>query len=69
MILLQNSSFASYGLDDTLQADDETVRQFAGKSALTWIEWLDIRFSGRKLQWIDKPADDCRTLTDCFTLP
>lgn len=44
MTLVQSRSFASYGSADSLLADDDTIRQFIGKSSLTAIDTLTTMF-------------------------
>jgi len=46
-MLLQSRSFASYGSDDTLNADDDTIRQFIGQSSLPVVDQLSILFLRR----------------------
>jgi hypothetical protein len=65
-MLIQNNSFASYGSADTLQADENTLREFIGRSSLPVVEQLTIHFLER-YQWTMKPnGTDAirRTLTD-----
>jgi hypothetical protein len=49
-MLTQNSSFASYGLADSLSADEATLREFIGRSALPLVDQLTVHFLGR-YQW------------------
>ena len=49
-MLIQSSSFASYGLSDTLQADENTLREFVGRSSLPLVDKLTIHFLER-YQW------------------
>jgi hypothetical protein len=49
-MLIQNSSFASYGSADTLQADEHTLREFVGRSSLPVVEQLTVHFLER-YQW------------------
>jgi hypothetical protein len=46
-MLLQSRSFASYGSDDTLKADGDTIRQFLGQSSLPVVDQLSILFLRR----------------------
>jgi hypothetical protein len=46
-MLLQSNSFASYGSDDTLKADGDTIRQFIGQSSLPVVDQLSILFLRR----------------------
>ena len=49
-MLLQNQSFATYGTADDLTADCETIRRYAGKSALSALDSISIQFL-RGAQW------------------
>ena len=49
-MLTQNNSFASYGLADTLQADENTLREFVGRSSLPVVDQLTVHFLER-YQW------------------
>jgi hypothetical protein len=65
-MLIQNNSFASYGCADSLQADENTLREFIGRSSLPVVDQLTIHFLER-YQWTMKPnGTDAirRTLTD-----
>jgi hypothetical protein len=46
-MLLQSRSFASYGSDDSLRADGDTIRRFLGQSSLPVIDQLSILFLRR----------------------
>ena len=45
MTIIQNQYCASYGPDDTLLASVDDVRRYAGASALSAIDTLDILFT------------------------
>ena len=45
MTVIQNQYCASYGPDDTLLASVDDVRRYAGASALSAIDTLDILFT------------------------
>jgi len=47
-MLLQNNSFATFGYDD-MEADSETIRQYAGKSSLSVIDSLTVHFLHRNM--------------------
>ena len=49
-MLIQNSSFASYGTADSLNADESTLRDFVGRSSLLLVDQLTIHFFER-YQW------------------
>jgi hypothetical protein len=49
MEIMQSSYCASCGMVDTLRADTETVQQYAGRSALTAIDAIDIEFTRRQI--------------------
>jgi hypothetical protein len=49
-MLIQNSSFASYGCADSLNADDNTLRDFVGRSSLPLVDQLTVHFLER-YQW------------------
>jgi hypothetical protein len=49
-MLLQNRSFASYGSADSLQADENTLREFIGRSSLPVVDQLTVHFLER-YQW------------------
>lgn len=40
--------FASYGLTDSLSASADDVRQYRGKSALSWLEQSAVRLTRRR---------------------
>lgn len=65
MMIIQNQCCASYGPDDTLLASVDDVRQYAGKSALSAIDALDILFT-RNTIW--KPNRTGREFIASFTL-
>jgi hypothetical protein len=46
-MLLQSKCFASYGSDDSLRADGDTIRQFLGQSSLPVVDQLAILFLRR----------------------
>lgn len=46
-MMIQNTSFASYGLSDTLQADENTLREFVGRSSLPLVDQLTVHFLER----------------------
>jgi hypothetical protein len=52
-MLIQNSSFASYGLADSLNADESTLREFVGRSSLPLVDQLTVHFLER-YRWIVK---------------
>jgi hypothetical protein len=67
-MLLQNSSFASFGSVDTLQADENTLREFIGRSSLPVVEQLTIHFLER-YQWaLNRTGTDAirKTRIDCI---
>jgi hypothetical protein len=49
-MLIQNRSFASYGCADSLQADENTLREFIGRSSLPVVDQLTVHFLER-YQW------------------
>ena len=49
-MLIQSNSFASYGLADSLNADEQTLREFVGRSSLPVVDQLTIHFLER-YQW------------------
>jgi hypothetical protein len=49
-MLIQNSSFASFGCADSLQADEQTLREFVGRSSLPLVDQLTVHFLER-YQW------------------
>jgi hypothetical protein len=52
-MLIQNSSFASFGCADSLNADEDTLREFVGRSSLPVVDQLTIHFLER-YQWTMK---------------
>lgn len=65
MTIIQNQYCASYGPDDTLLASVDDVCRYAGKSALSAIDTLDIVFA-RNTIW--KPNRTGREFTASITL-
>jgi hypothetical protein len=65
-MLLQNKSFASYGCADTLQADENTLREFVGRSSLPVVDQLTVHFLERYQWTLNMNRTDAirRTLTD-----
>jgi hypothetical protein len=66
-MLIQNSSFASFGCADTLQADEDTLREFVGRSSLPLVDQLTVHFLER-YQWImNRTNSDAirKQLIDC----
>jgi hypothetical protein len=49
-MLIQSDSFASFGCADSLQADENTLREFIGRSSLPVVDQLTIHFLER-YQW------------------
>jgi hypothetical protein len=49
-MLIQSDSFASFGRADTLQADENTLREFIGRSSLPVVDQLTVHFLER-YQW------------------
>ena len=67
-MLLQNSSFASFGSADSLQADENTLREFIGRSSLPVVDQLTIHFLER-YQWtlnMNRTDATRKQLTDCI---
>jgi hypothetical protein len=67
-MLIQSSSFASFGCADSLNADEATLRDFVGRSSLPLVDQLTVHFLER-YQWIVKKngTDATRkTPTDCI---
>lgn len=64
-MLLQNHSFATYGTADDLAADCETVRRYAGKSALSALDSISIQFL-RGTQWTQTSVNESKHLNGCF---
>ncbi len=52
-MLIQNSSFATFGSADSLNADENTLREFVGRSSLPVVDQLTVHFLER-YQWIVK---------------
>jgi hypothetical protein len=53
-VLIQNSSFASFGCADSLNADENTLREFVGRSSLPLVDQLTVHFLER-YQWTMTP--------------
>jgi hypothetical protein len=49
-MLIQSSSFASFGCADSLNADEATLREFVGRSSLPVVDQLTVHFLER-YQW------------------
>lgn len=49
-MLTQSKSFASYGFADSLIADEDTLRDFVGRSSLPIVDQLTVHFLER-YQW------------------
>jgi hypothetical protein len=49
-MLIQNSSFATFGSVDSLNADESTLREFVGRSSLPLVDQLTVHFLER-YQW------------------
>ena len=49
-MLIQSSSFASFGCADSLNADENTLREFVGRSSLPLVDQLTVHFLER-YQW------------------
>ena len=49
-MLIRNNSFASFGYADTLRADENTLREFVGRSSLPLVDQLTVHFLER-YQW------------------
>ena len=56
-MLLQNNSFATFGYDD-MEADSETIRQYAGKSSLRLIDSLTVHFLHRSMLLCEMKTPD-----------
>jgi len=65
-MLIQNRSFASYGCADSLQADENTLREFVGRSSLPVVEQLTIHFLERYRWTLNMNGTDAirKQLTD-----
>ena len=46
-MLIQSNSYASYGSADSLNADENTLREFVGRSSLPLVDQLTIHFLDR----------------------
>lgn len=64
-MLLQNYSFATYGVADDLSADCETIRRYAGKSALSALDSISIQFL-RGTQWTQTSRNESKHLNGFF---
>ncbi len=49
-MLIQNSSFATFGSVDSLNADESTLRELVGRSSLPVVDQLTVHFLER-YQW------------------
>jgi hypothetical protein len=66
-MLIQNSLWASYGSADSLNADEDTLREFVGRSSLPLVDQLTVHFLER-YQWaMNRTGTDAtrKTPTDC----
>lgn len=67
-MLIQNSSYASYGCADSLVADENTLREFVGRSSLPVVDQLTLHFLER-YQWTlntNKTDATRKQPTDCI---
>lgn len=64
-MLLQNHSFATYGVADDLTADCETIQRYAGKSALSALDSISIQFL-RGTQWTSEHGNKSKHLNGSF---
>lgn len=64
-MLLQNHSFATYGVADDLTADCDTIRRYAGKSALSALDSISIQFL-RGTQWTSEHGNRSRAVNGSF---
>lgn len=53
-MMIQNRSFATYGCADSLNADENTLREFIGRSSLSMVDQLTVHFLER-YQWTMTP--------------
>jgi hypothetical protein len=49
-MMIQSNLFASYGSADSLNADEQTLREFVGRSSLPLVDQLTVHFLER-YQW------------------
>jgi hypothetical protein len=67
-MLIQSNSFATFGSVDSLNADEATLREFVGRSALPLVDQLTVHFLER-YQWITNKTNSDATRkqpTDCI---
>jgi hypothetical protein len=57
-MLIQNSSFASFGPADSLIADENTLREFVGRSSLPLVDQLTVHFLERYKWQTNKTGTD-----------
>lgn len=65
-MLIQNHSFATCGMADDLNADCETIRRYAGKSALSALDSISIQFLRGK-QWTNEQGNRLKAVNGSFS--
>jgi len=67
-MLIQSDSFASYGPADNLVADENTLREFVGRSSLPLVDQLTVHFLERYKWATNKTNSDAirKQPTDCI---
>ena len=63
MTFMQSTSYASYGPADSLNADEDTIREFVGRSALPAIDTLALLFLRESTWTVNRTGSDFTTNT------